>query len=322
MQLPPIALIVYKRPESTKAVLERIAEVAPSRLYVIADGPKDVHEKQKCREVRSMVDGRVKWDCRIHKNYASENLGCKRRVSSGLDWLFEHVEEAIILEDDCVPHPSFFRYSRKLLDKYRDDERVMCISGDNFQRGITRGGGSYYFSKYAHCWGWATWKSAWRRFDVEMEDWPEFQKKGYLETWCPDPVEREHWAERLWKVYNGDIDTWDYQWMFSCWANGGLTAVPNSNLVRNIGFGEDATHTHSSPNGGAIPAEGLGSIKHPELIVRDSRADRYTFKHHFAGQESREPPTCLERIQHQVGRIKRFFLGSMDSCAGMNEQER
>ena len=219
---------------------------------------------------------RVDWECRVLTNFADVNLGCRRRVSSGLDWVFAKVPEAIILEDDCLPAPSFFPFCEALLDRYRDDHRVMHISGTNFLKGRRATGPGYYFSKYPMIWGWASWRRAWRYYDVEINSWP--RSKSLILSLCDDRRERKLWGEISDLVYNGALDIWSHQWSYACWAQSGLSIVPNSNLVSNIGFGAEATHTldGNSPLGG-MPVKDTWEIRHPPLLIRDREADRYTF---------------------------------------------
>lgn len=165
----PIALIIFNRPDLTIRVFSKIARAKPKTLFVIADGPRSDHpgDIKKCAEARSIIES-VDWDCTVHKNYSDINLGCGRRLASGISWVFEKVEEAIILEDDCLPHPTFFRFCKELLERYRDDERIMQINGQNFQHKSMRTSYSYLFSYSNNCWGWATWRRAWQHFDMEM----------------------------------------------------------------------------------------------------------------------------------------------------------
>ena len=157
----PVAFIIFNRPSLTQIVFNTIRQAKPKQLFVIADGARFPEEKEKCQQARDIIR-QVDWDCEVLANYSDVNLGCGKRISSGISWVFEHVEAAIILEDDCLPHLSFFRYCENLLDYYRDDERVMAIGGDNFQDGNKKTPYSYYFSKYPHVWGWATWRRAWK----------------------------------------------------------------------------------------------------------------------------------------------------------------
>ncbi len=176
----PVVVIIFKRTDTTEKVFEAIRLAKPPKLFVIADGPRADHpgEAEKCEAARAIIE-RVDWECEVLKNYSDTNLGCAKRVSSGLDWVFSNVEEAIILEDDCVPHLTFFPFCEELLEKYRYDTRIASISGQNVQFGRERTNYSYYFSRYNHCWGWATWRRAWQHFDFDMKLWPEI-KKGHL----------------------------------------------------------------------------------------------------------------------------------------------
>lgn len=277
----PVALFIFNRPEATARVFAEVARARPPRLLVVADGPRAERpgEAERCAAARAVVE-RVDWDCELLTNYSEVNLGCRRRVAGGLDWVFATVEEAIVLEDDCLPHPTFFRYCEELLEMYRDDERVMLVSGDNFLLGERGTPYSYYFSRYAHVWGWASWRRAWRHYDVEMKLWPELRGTDWLLDVHGDATAARYWAEVLEDVYAGRIDTWDYQWFFACWASNGLCVTPSVNLVSNIGFGAGATHTTNLSPVAELPAAALEfPLRHPPHFVRDWEADKISFKH-------------------------------------------
>jgi hypothetical protein len=266
---------------------------------VVADGPRPDRpdDVEKCKAARAIID-KVDWDCAVLTNYSDLNLGCKNRVSSGLDWVFSLVEEVIILEDDCLPHPSFFRFCQDLLDYYRDDERIMAISGDNFQLGRKRTEYSYYFSRYNHIWGWASWRRAWQYYDVKMRLWQEIRDCNWLEYILGEGQSVKYWTKIFQSAYDGKIDTWDYPWTFACWIQNGLTILPNVNLVSNIGFGEGATHTSSSKSKVAnLPVEEMiFPLKCPPFLIRDDAADSYTQKNIFN-------PNLFQRIKNKLGRL-------------------
>jgi len=240
----PVTFIIFNRPETTARVFEEIRRARPRKLLLIADGPRLDHsgEAGNVAAARAIVE-HVDWPCEVQKNYSDINLGCKQRVSSGLDWVFQTVEEAIILEDDFLPHPTFFRFCEELLEKYRDDERVMHISGDNFQFGLKRGKSSYYFSRYVHVWGWASWRRAWQHYDVKIKQWACNKNHQMFLREFTNPAEKRFWNTKWNGVCMDKIDTWDFQWVFACLAQQSLSIVPNVNLVSNIGFGKDSTHT-------------------------------------------------------------------------------
>ena len=290
----PVAFIIFNRPEVTARVFAAIRQAKPARLLVIADGPRAdrAADDEKCRAARAVIE-RVDWDCEVLTNYAEQNMGCKRRVSSGLDWVFETVEEAIILEDDCLPHPTFFRFCEALLEKYRDDARIMTVSGSNFQFGRRRTEASYYFSRYPQAWGWATWRRAWRKYDREMRLWPMVRDTGRLRDILENKRGIAYWTRIFEMTYNGNVDTWDYQWILTCWLQSGLAVIPNINLVSNLGFGPGATHTTSSNIELAnIPACAMRfPLRHPPVIVRDTDADRFTQRRRF------DRATLLTRIK-------------------------
>lgn len=277
----PVAFIIFKRADTTEKVFEAIRKAKPRKLLVIADGPRqDVPgEAEKCSYTRAIVE-RVDWDCEVLTNYSEVNLGCKKRVSSGLNWVFQNVEEAIILEDDCLPDPTFFQFCASLLDKYRNDRRIFSISGQNLLFGQKRTDYSYYFSRHTYVWGWATWKRAWHYYDLNMKLWPEIKEKNFLSDLLVDRQAVKHWSKDFQGLYNGQIDTWDYQWMFACWTQNGLNIHPNSNLVSNIGFGSESTHTaRKKSRYAAISTEPINfPLQHPPYLIYDRRADDYVQK--------------------------------------------
>jgi len=277
----PIVFLVFNRPDTTARVFDAIRRVKPLKLLVVADGPRDYRsgEMEKCSMVRSIIE-RVDWPCEVLKNYSEINMGCKLRVSSGLDWVFEQVEEAIILEDDCLPHPTFFRFCQELLEYYRYDLRIAQISGCNFQFGVRRNNDSYYFSKYNHVWGWASWRNRWQGcYDVDMSHWAKIRTEGWLSDMLYNKNEVACWRKIFDEVIQGKIDTWDYQWTFACWLQGRLTALPNVNLISNIGFGLNATHTTKESEFANIPTESMHfPLTHPIGFVINRTMDARVFK--------------------------------------------
>jgi len=280
----PVLLIIFKRPAHTRRVLETLRQAKPRTLLVAADGPRHAGEAAECEQARRVI-GEVDWECTVETSYATENLGCGIRVYTAIDWAMEKHDRLIILEDDCIAAPSFFPYCENLLERYRDDERIMHISGNNFQSAPPASGDSYYFSKYTHAWGWATWKRAWRHFDWKVSRWPEARRAELLETICDDPYEQRYWGNLFDQVYRGAPDIWDYQWNLSCWMQNGLAILPAVNLVSNIGHGPDATHTKDPSIYLDRPTFPLEAIQHPPIIVRNRGFDAYTFANNFGGAE-------------------------------------
>ena len=278
----PVAFIIFNRPDTTERVFAEIARAKPPKLLVVADGPRATRqgEAEKCAATRAIVD-RVDWNCEVLTNYSEVNLGCKNRVASGLDWVFEQVPEAIILEDDCLPHPTFFRYCEELLGRYRDDERIGQIGGVNFQFGRGRTDDSYYFSRYNHIWGWASWRRAWKNYDVSLTLWPLVREREALLDILGTQRQVKHWATIFQLCYDSKIDTWDYQWTFANMINHSLTILPNVNLISNIGFGENATHTtEDSQLANMAVVKMQFPLVHPAYVIRDARADLITDKLH------------------------------------------
>lgn len=279
----PVAFIIFNRPDLTQAVFQRIREAQPRLLLVVADGPRPGHptDVQTVGETRAVIQ-QVDWPCEVLTNYAESNLGLRNRFSSGLKWVFNTVEEAIILEDDCVPEPTFFSFCQQVLARYRDDTRIAAISGNNYQD-RQRSPHSYYFSKYFHCWGWASWRRFWRHFDVEMRTWPEFQSAGALRCLSEGPGEEDYWTKIFQRAFDNDIDAWSYAWQYACFRQNGLVVIPEVNLVSNIGFGERATHTKRIVERLAnLPTGEMPQLDHPPYVVRQREADLHTYRRNFA----------------------------------------
>lgn len=284
----PVAMAIFRRPDLTARVLETVRRARPSQLFVFADAPRPDHpdDGEACARARTVIEG-VDWDCEVHTDFAAEHLGVKRRVSSGLDWVFDQVEEAIVLEDDCVADPSFFPYCDELLDRYRDDERVWSISGNDFRFHATPADSDYSFSRYPLIWGWATWARAWANYDERIDAWDRLRGSGWLEHVLGDPLAATYWARMFDSVRDG-LDTWDYGWMLASWIGGGLCAVPTTNLVSNQGFRPDATHTGPEQVGlspfAAMPTAAVGSpLRHPPAVERDEETDRFLEDVVFSG---------------------------------------
>lgn len=313
MTVSPVLFLVFNRPIPTAKVFEAIRAARPPRLYIAADGPRAHREGEaaRCAEVRDIVT-RVDWPCEIRTLFRDENLGCKAAVSGGISWFFEQEEQGIILEDDCLPHPDFFSYCDALLERYRDDERVWVVTGDNFQRGARRGDASYYFSKYNHVWGWASWRRAWRHYQGDIPFWPEWRRSADWMQHAANPVERRYWTKIFDRIHRNEIDTWDYPWTASIWHRGGLTATPNVNLVTNIGFGPDATHTASanSPLAG-MTTNAIGELRHPDAVAQDVEADSYVFNHTFGGRWQRFPYSILCLPRRAAGFVYRSLKRSL-----------
>jgi len=274
----PVVLVIFNRPSYTQRVFDRVREYKPSRLLVVADGPRSDEEAHLCAAARAVIE-QVDWECKVLTNYSDVNQGCNRRLLSGLTWAFEQCPEAIILEDDCVPHPTFFHYCEELLQEYRHDERIMMINGCNFQFGRKRTPYSYYLSRYPHVWGWASWRRAWRYYNNGTELWSVLQKTSWLRDILADDDAAAYWRIGFDSMLAGRM-TWDYQWTFTCWTQSGLSITPDVNLVSNVGFGAGATNaTGPSHRFANLPTTHMDfPLIHPPHMVRDRAADRFEFK--------------------------------------------
>jgi hypothetical protein len=273
----PVALFVFNRPDTTRRVFQAIAQVQPARLLIVADGPRpeQLSDAKSCQEVRDIVS-RVDWPCEVSTNFAGSNLGCQERMISGLNWVFSLVEEAIILEDDCLPDLSFFPFCRELLERYRGDSRIAYISGANLVEMYLNTSDSYFFSEIGGIWGWATWRSEWQRYDRHLNDWPKLRDGKMLSEIFDQPKAVAFW--------NGIFDamhekrgpnTWDYQWLYTCLKNHSLAAVSSVNLIANIGFGQYATHTAEIDPRLTVPSSHVAfPLTHPTSFVPLRSLDR------------------------------------------------
>lgn len=261
----PVAFFVFNRPEPTRTVFAAIAAARPRVLLLVADGARaDRHgEAERVAEVRSIVSS-VDWPCEVFTDFSETNLGCKQRISSGIDWVFSKVERAIILEDDCCPSPAFFRFAQDMLERYASDRRIYSISGSNFSGSTTPSG--HYFSNFALMWGWATWRDRWADYEVD----PEMPSEILRRMWWNRPIAYLYWKRIYTELTSGRIDTWDYQWLLTLWRKGALTVRPSVNLVQNIGFGPDATHTMNSEDQMAMMTawDGDGGLEEPPGAVQ------------------------------------------------------
>jgi hypothetical protein len=268
----PVAFFIFNRPLLTARVFSRIAQAKPRRLLIVADGPRDYSETsltEACRNVVADID----WDCQVQRNYSDVNLGCKRRMSSGMNWVFTETERAILIEDDCLPDPTFFPYCQQLLDRYENDDRVMTIGGANFQFGVRRTPFSYYFSAIHHIWGWATWRRAWKHYDVDMKQWPMVSQTDFPGEMIPPYAAAFH-KKMMVETYEGRLDTWDYQWVFACWMRRALCVLPEVNLVSNLGYGPGATHCRKPDAFAAVPTEPIAfPLEHPSKVDPCGQAD-------------------------------------------------
>lgn len=287
MKKSPVAIIVYNRAEEALLVLKEIFKYQPKELFIIADGPKlnDSEDKKKCEEVKKIIDS-FNWDCKVNVNYSSHNLGLKKRVITGLNWLFSKVERAIILEDDCVPSDDFFNFCDEMLEYYKDETDIGCITGVNFQDNITRGQYSYYFSKYNHCWGWAAWRRSWDLFSEDLSFWPEYRKSKAWKSKFSLYREKLFWTKHFDYCYSNDVNSWAANWALSLFFHESLTVTPQKNLISNVGHGENSTHTSDKNSKFSnMPTYELKNIAHPPGIRLNNDADDYTFNSHFKGYE-------------------------------------
>jgi GR25 family glycosyltransferase involved in LPS biosynthesis len=275
----PILFIVFNRPSQTKIVLESIKAVKPIHLFIAADGARKNNKKdiENCKIVLEIIKN-IDWDCNVSYLLRENNLGCKIAVSDAINWFFENVEEGIILEDDCLPNISFFTFCENMLSRYEDDTQIMHIGGTNFQSKDVTLTDSYYYSRIVHVWGWASWKRAWDLYNVNIDEYT----KPILRKWFTDYKFNKnsflYWHQAFTSIKENRINTWDYQWTYALWKHNGLSIIPSQNLVTNIGFDKNATHTTKGAETYALlPVYDLNEIIHPKSKIVNLSLDNNTF---------------------------------------------
>lgn len=310
----PVLFVIYRRPAVTRRVFEAIAAAAPRRLFIAADGPATLADRAACDETRAVVN-RVDWDCEVFHDFSDGNLGLNQRMISAIDWVFRQSESIIVIEDDCLPHPDFFRFCSSMLERYRHDPRILHVSGECYrtERVVHD---SYFFSKYPLAWGWATWRRAWALFDAGMTTWPQFRMQPAAAALFDSEDEREYWTSTFDLLRReqsaGRMGSWDYAWYYACMTRG-LSIHPAVNLVSNLGSGPLASHTREL---GELANRQTGSLdeplRHPAPVVRDRQADLDTFDHRFPG-------AVLKRQRsfgHQIRRPARWALRMVRGLRG------
>ena len=275
----PIVYVCFNRPELTKKTFECIKKIKPSKLFLILDGPRKNNKRDKinCLKVKKIIQN-INWKCKLYKNFSKENLGLKNRFFTGLDWVFSSANEAIILEDDCLPHKDFFYFCEAMLKKYKNSNKVKFITGNNFQNPkkmeISE---DYYFSKYSHIWGWATWKKTW--LDVNRNDtfWKKKIFDSNFEMMKSSTKEKKYWKNMYTGVLNNKLNSWAIYLLFSIWKNKGVTVTPKINLIKNLGL-SSGTNTKNLDIKLDISNKSLNKpLKHPKIIKVNLKKDLYVF---------------------------------------------
>lgn len=309
-----ILYLVFNRLESVKKSFEPIKIIAPKRLYVSADGPRDTHDedKEKCAKVRQYIKEHVNWNCEVHYLYRDLNLGCGKAVSEAIDWFFDKEDEGIIIEDDCVPDLSFFKFCEELLNRYRNHKNIFQIAGSNWQKGIKRGAADYYFSYISSVWGWATWRDRWDlyRYTIDLYSEDYMKMTSNLKQIALNQREVYYHLNCFEKTASGLLDTWDYQWRYLMFLNRGKNIVPNCNLISNVGFGEEGTHTLNSEHWRSkLKAKELNfPLKHPKSLSVNKKADGFLAKHIWLAH-NKNNDNYIKQINQKLKKIKHKFYG-------------
>ena len=298
----PVLFIVFNRPDTTEKVFKAIRSAHPNKLFIAADGPRpDVPgETEKVKEVRRIVS-EIDWQCDVKTLFSDKNLGCQIGVRNAIDWFFEQVEEGIILEDDCLPEPSFFSFAELMLERFRNDSRMMMVAGTNFLFGERKGRESYFFSRYYAIWGWATWRRAWQNYERDWNKWENVSRNNVLKSLYHDEDICRLYNKHFTAFDNHTVDTWDIPWTLTCMINYGLSIVPVNNLISNIGI----TGVHYKGNSNKfimMPVRGidLDNLIHPETVFPDADLDAITFRN-LINKKPKVIKALLKRIIKKSG---------------------
>lgn len=280
----PILLMAFNRPDTTKLVFEEIRKIRPKKLFVAVDGPRNEKEEKKVKEVQKIVS-KINWPCKVKKLFRKKNLGCFNACVGAVSWFFENIDEGIILEEDCLPDQSFFYFCKELLEKYRDNDKIMHISGTNFQRGWKKDNYSYYFSNYPYMWGWATWRRAWKKYNPDINLYLKFKNENLFFDIFQNRIERIYIKHILESYYFKKSQGWDNPWLLTIFINNGLSIVPNENLVKNIGFANNTTHSRVTDSFLSIPTKKITfPLKHPSDVILNKKADERYVKWRLMNQ--------------------------------------
>lgn len=312
----PIALIFFTRPKTFAKVFEQVKKVRPKQLFLIQDGaransPDDLEKIEACRKIAEDID----WECEVYKNYSEVNLGCGVRPSSGISWVFEHVDRAIILEDDCVPCESFFPYCEEMLEKYKDDERVAYVSGLNHFGEWDCGDYSYFFAKTGAIAAWATWKRAWQRYDFRVNAIKDEYLKRIIKYQITDKnaakIRFNNWVKVSQKMEEDtSLSYWDMQWGLVKYSQNQLVIVPKYNQICNIGVGSDSSHAQGMndvkfvkyKNFVFIPTKNLElPIVHQRYCICDTEYDNLLYKCMYGS-------SLIKKIKKPVKKILKPLL--------------
>lgn len=265
----PILLITFNRPDHVRQVLMEIRKQQPTQLFVCQDGAREGNllDAERIQEVRNVINELVDWPCELHTLYQEKNLGCGPGPAAGISWFFEHVESGIILEDDCLPHPDFFAYCEDMLTRYKDDKHVQFINATLYHD-RWKCDASYGFSRYMVTGAWAAWRETWQGFDLDMHDWNAWQFRKQVKRLTNSTTEANWW---YWKLKEIQADTskksyWDYQMQMHLFKNEAITIHPQKNLISNIGFDAEATHTQSNDGRGDREVYGVLPLVHPTIV--------------------------------------------------------
>jgi len=303
----PVLLIIFDKPYKTHKVFQEIRKVKPEKLYISCDGPRNniIGEVLRVRDSRKIIEC-VDWKCQVFTNYQIKNSGsAKTGVVNGIGWLFENEDKGIILESDCLPNISFFYFCETLLNYYRFDTRIMHISGNNYHKSQIDKDGSYYFSKIPFAWGWATWKRAWRYYDLNLKSYSIIKKNLKLDDIFDNTEMKKYWSKRIQRVFENKIDTWDYQWLYSIIVQNGLCVTPNYNLVTNIGFDDDAIRTKIDSHGfSKYKAVDIDTLIINEFVIPNKKADLINMKNIFN-------PNILKKLFIKYLEISNYLKGHL-----------
>lgn len=277
----PLLILVYNRPSETEILINNLKKIKPKKIFISADGPKNASlDIKRNKEVKNILK-KINWTKDIQLNYLKKNYGCKESVSKAIGWFFSKVKMGIILEDDCIPNKDFFLFTKEILVKYKNNNKIFMVSGNNFLKKKIKINDSYYFSKYNHCWGWASWARAWKNYDKNLTSWNNFKKSKLWKNKFNNEYEKTYWEKIFDLCYKKKINSWAYPWLYSIWKKNGLCIIPKVNLVKNIGFNLNASNTFSHQEFNYETNSIGNKISHPKIIKINNFADNFVLNNFF-----------------------------------------
>lgn len=319
LQINPVLLIVFNRPEGVSKIVDVLRRLKVERLYVAADAPRDGNDDDviKCKQVLNIFN-EIDWPCSIKYKINEVNRGSWLTIPMAVDWFFANEPQGIVLEDDCIPSVSFFRFCDVMLKRYEDDPHIMWINGSNLGWNSNKEMGDYFYSRFAISWGWATWRRSWKMFESYRYGSPGRRKTRMIirEMFPKSWMQRCYWGSVFRYAYS--LQNWDFRWQLAMWAAGGLSCTPKFNQISNVGFDNTGVHGGNvfDPRGNIKVFDLPDVIKSPKVICKNEELDKYLsnflYRVSFFGIIKMEIARKFPSIRPLYKKVQRFLNSKKD----------